>query len=169
MHQVRLKAIVAVCDDWGIGLQGQLLVHNAADMRRFVELTRGNVVVMGRKTLESLPGGKVLKGRRNIVLTRNPGFVAEDAEVVHSVDELLNVLDGEERTVWVIGGASVYELLLGLCDELEVTHNHVTVPADSFFPALSEDTGWRVAEVVGSGVTDEGVAYDFVRYERVEG
>ena len=71
-----MNAIVAVCRNWGIGYQGALLVHSKVDMHRFVELTMGGTVVMGRKTLESFPGGP-LKGRRNVVISHDPSALPE--------------------------------------------------------------------------------------------
>ena len=103
-----LKAIVAVCDDWGIGCEGDMVVSNRADMRHFVSCTMGHPVIMGRKTLESFPGGRPLKGRRNIVLTRDEAFACEGVEVVHSVDEALAAVADEDEA-WVIGGGA------GLC------------------------------------------------------
>ena len=70
----KLSAIVAVCDDWGIGCEGDMVVSNRADMRHFVACTKGCPVIMGRKNLLSFPGGRPLKNRRNIVLTRDEGF-----------------------------------------------------------------------------------------------
>ncbi len=75
-----LSAIVAVCDDWGIGREGDMLVANRADMRHFVRCTKGHTVILGRKTLESFPGGRPLKDRRNIVLTRDASFTCAGAE-----------------------------------------------------------------------------------------
>ena len=103
-----LKAIVAVCDDWGIGRDGDMVVANRADMRHFVNKTKGHPVVMGRKTLESFPGGRPLKDRRNIVLTRDPAFNDGAIEVVHSVEEALAAV-ADEDVAWVIGGGAVYE------------------------------------------------------------
>ena len=160
------KAVVAVCDDWGIGKAGKLLVDNRADMRHFVELTRGQVVIMGRNTLEGLPGGQALKGRRNIVLSRNPELHAEGVEVAHTVEELRALVADEQRTLWVIGGGSVYHLLLGLCHEAYVTKNHCCLPADSFFPDLDALPCWHVAERQGAGETPEGITYEFLRYEQ---
>ena len=94
-----LKAIVAVCDDWGIGRDGDMVVSNRADMRHFVNKTKGHPVIMGRKTLESFPGGRPLKDRRNIVLTRDEAFSREGVEVVHSVDEALAALNA--RFDWI--------------------------------------------------------------------
>lgn len=85
----KLSAIVAVCDDWGIGCEGDMVVSNRADMRHFVACTKGCPVIMGRKTLLSFPGGRPLKNRRNIVLTRDEGFAPEGVDVVHSIDEAL--------------------------------------------------------------------------------
>ena len=170
--QCKLKAIVAVCDDWGIGRAGDMVVANRADMRHFVRCTKGHAVIMGRKTLESFPGGRPLKDRRNIVLTRDATFAREGVEVVHSVDEALAAVAGEDEA-WVIGGAEVYRQLLPACSEAVVTKNHCVRSADVFFPNLDEDPAWRVAAtnggyVVAAGEGDEGVAYDFVTYERAD-
>ena len=85
----KLSAIVAVCDDWGIGCEGDMVVSNRADMRHFVARTKGCPVIMGRKTLLSFPGGRPLKNRRNIVLTRDEDFSPEGVDVVHSIGEAL--------------------------------------------------------------------------------
>ena len=132
-----MDAIVSVTNDWGIGLAGQLLVRNRADMRRFVDLTMGGTVLMGRKTLESFPGGP-LKGRRNVVLTRDESYAPEGVDVVHSASEVLEAVSGDEH-VWLIGGESVYRLFLPQCERVYVTKNDVTLPADAWFPDLDED------------------------------
>lgn len=161
---------MAVCDDWGIGRDGGMLVANRADMRHFVRCTKGHAVIMGRKTLESFPGGRPLKDRRNIVLTRDALFAREGVEVVHSLDEALSAVANEDEA-WVIGGAEVYRQLLPLCAEVVVTKNHVTHAADAFFPNLDDDPAWRVSAtdggyVVQQGEGDAGVAFEFVTYER---
>lgn len=163
---------MAVCDDWGIGRDGDMLVANRADMRHFVRCTKGHAVIMGRKTLESFPGGRPLKDRRNIVLTRDPAFTRDGVEVVHSIDEALSAVANEEEA-WVIGGSEVYRQLLPLCAEVVVTKNHVTHAADAFFPNLDDDPRWRVSAtdggyVVQQGEGDAGVAFEFVTYERQE-
>lgn len=165
-----LKAIVAVCDDWGIGCEGDMVVSNRADMRHFVSCTMGHPVIMGRKTLESFPGGRPLKGRRNIVLTRDEAFAREGVEVAHSVDEALAAVSDEDEA-WVIGGGAVYAQLLDRCSAVEVTHNHVTCPCDTFFPNLDAADTWRVAaqseeHVIEPGQGDEGVRFSFVTYVR---
>ncbi len=168
-----LKAIVAVCDDWGIGLDGGMVVANRADMRHFVACTSGHAVIMGRRTLESFPGGRPLKNRRNIVLTRDASFAREGVDVAHSIDEALACAAGEDEA-WVIGGAEVYRQLLPLCSEAVVTRNRCVRPADAYFPDLEHDSAWRLADVDGGhviqpGEGDEGVRYDFETYMRVPG
>ena len=129
----KLSAIVAVCDDWGIGLDGGMIVENREDMRHFVACTTGHAVIMGRRTLESLPGGRPLKNRRNVVLTRDASFSAEGVCVAHSVDGALAAVADQDEA-WVIGGGQVYELLLPRCERAIVTRNHCVRPSDAFFP-----------------------------------
>ena len=88
-----MNLIVAVDRKWGIGRDNKLLAHLPGDMKFFKNTTMGGVVVMGRKTLESMPGGKGLPGRVNIVLTRNTEYQAKDAQVVHTRDELMKLLE----------------------------------------------------------------------------
>ena len=168
----KLSAIVAVADDWGIGFEGDMIVSNKADMKHFVSCTTGHPVIMGRKTLDSFPGGRPLKNRRNIVLTRDDGFTREGVEVVHSVDEALASVADEDEA-WVIGGDEVYRQFLPYCAEAVVTKNHCLRMADTFFPNLDEDeTGdWFVYEEsdvaqIGEGEEDRGIEYRFVTYRR---
>ncbi|MDY4042119.1 MAG: dihydrofolate reductase [Collinsella sp.] len=165
-----LKAIVAVCDDWGIGCDGDMVIENRADMRHFVRETRGGTVVMGRKTLASLPGGLPLKGRRNIVITRDASFNPGGVEVVHGIDELLAAVEAEE-VAWVIGGGEVYRQLLPFCTEALITKNHAVRPVDTSFPNLDEDSAWELAEEsevfeIQPGEGDAGLAYRFCVYRR---
>lgn len=99
------RAIVAVCDDWGIGKAGDMLVHNREDMRSFVRHTKGHTVLMGRKTLESFPDAKPLADRRNIVVSRDKSYAPEGVEMARSIDEAVKLAGGDE--VWVIGGGRV--------------------------------------------------------------
>ncbi len=172
-----MNAIVSVCRDWGIGRKGELLVSNPADMRRFVELTRGRgqaagggdiggTVVMGRKTQQSFPGGRPLKGRRNIVLTREITYAPAGFEVAHDLDELDELIAGDDpEHTWCIGGATVYELLLPRCEHAFVTMNDIVIDdADTFFPILDADPAWFVESHDGGGTTEEGVRYEFLTY-----
>ncbi len=161
----KLSAIVAVCDDWGIGLDGGMVVENREDMRHFVACTTGHPVIMGRRTLESFPGGRPLKNRRNVVLSRDSSFSTEGVEVVRSVEDALAAVAGDQEA-WVIGGGQVYELLLPHCDRAVVTRNHCVRPCDTHFPDLDADPVWKVVETRAGGVTPDGVPFDFVTYER---
>ena len=161
----KLCAIVAVCDDWGIGLDGGMVVENREDMRHFVACTTGHPVIMGRKTLESFPGGRPLKNRRNIVLTRDRSFSPDGVEVVHSVEEALSAVANEEEA-WVIGGGQVYELLLPHCEKAVVTRNHCVRESDTFFPNLDSLPDWKLTDVREGGVTPENVPFDFATYRR---
>ena len=112
-----MRAIVNADKNWGIGCENKLLVHIPSDMRFFRDHTTNNVVVMGRKTLESLPGGRPLADRDNIILSRDPGLRVKGAAVVHDVEELQALLsDIHTDRVYVIGGEEIYRLLLPLCD-----------------------------------------------------
>ena len=170
-----MNAIVAVTSDWGIGLRGELLIHDRTDMRNFVRLTKGGTVIMGRRTLESFPGGRPLKGRRNVVLTGNAGLQAPacdegtTCELVHSVEEALAAVASEDpEHVWVIGGARVYREMLECCTRAVVTKFETTLPADAFFPNLDENPAWKVERVDEGGVTADGVPFSFVTYLRCE-
>lgn len=160
-----MNAIVAVCEDWGIGHEGRLLVRNKADMRSFVDHTTGGTVIMGRTTLEGFPGAKPLKHRRNIVLSGNPAYSVEGAEVVHSVDEALAaVADEDPDRVWVIGGERIYREMLPLCSRAYVTRNGCVRPADAFFPDLDASDEWELERSEGAGETDDGIPYEFLVY-----
>lgn len=157
-------AIVAVCDDWGIGKSGDMLVRNREDMRSFVRHTKGHTVLMGRKTLESFPDAKPLAGRRNIVVSRDKNYAPEGVEMARSIDEAIKLAGNDE--VWVIGGGQIYEALLPRCAEAIVTKNHCLREADTFFPNLDEDPSWAVARIEDGGVTKSGIPFEFVTYRR---
>lgn len=157
-----MQAIVAVSRSWGIGKDGQLLFRISADLQRFRALTTGHTVVMGRKTLQSLPGGRGLPNRRSLVLTRQESFTPERAETVHSLAELL-ALAGDEA--FVIGGQEVYEQLLPYCTRAYVTKVFADVPADAFFPNLDEDPLWRAVST-GEMQEENGLIFQYVEYQR---
>ena len=128
-----MKLIVAVDRSWAIGREGDQLLYLSADLRRFKELTLGGTVILGRKTLATFPGGRPLKGRRNLILSRSPDFAPEWAEVFRSVEELLAAAPEDS---FVIGGESVYRALLPYCTTAYVTKIDAAFPADRFFPDL---------------------------------
>lgn len=115
-----------------IGKDGKMPWHLSADLIHFRKLTRNHVVVMGRKTYESM--GRALSKRTNIVLTRDPAFAPPDCEVVHSIDGVLH----DERSFFVIGGAEVYRQFLPHAQALHVTRIHADFEGDTFFPEYDE-------------------------------
>ena len=156
-----LIAIVAADRNWGIGKDDALLAHLPEDMRFFREHTTGHPVIMGRKTLESCPGGRPLKNRKNIVITRNPFYEVEGAVVVRTVDAAIEQAGVEDA--FVIGGGSVYRQLIDYCDLAYVTKIDAEFEADTYFPNLDEDPRWELAEE-GEPREHNGLTYRFTTY-----
>ena len=157
-----MQAIVAVSENWGIGKDNQLLFHLKADLQRFKKLTTGHTVVMGRKTLESLPGKKGLPGRRNIVLTTHSDFTAPRTETVCNPLQAVFSCGAED---FCIGGESVYRALLPACDKVYVTKIYANADADAFFPNLNEDPAWKIS--YASPLKEEnGIRFRYINYVR---
>lgn len=158
-----MEAIVAVYSDWGIGSDGTQPVVLKADRAHFRDLTMGAAVIVGRKTLEDFPGGRPLKGRHNIVVSRQDISI-EGAELVHSTEEALAAAARHERCL-VIGGASVYRQFLPYVDTVHVTKIDLAPRSDSFFPDLDASDDWRRLEQE-QWQTEDGLAFCFVTYKR---
>ena len=158
-----MQAIVAVSQSWGIGKGGDLLFRLPSDLRRFKSITTGHTVIMGRKTLDSLPGGKGLPHRRNLVLSRQSDFAPDRAEVIHSVEDILKTAEDD---AFVIGGQQVYEQLLPYCARVHVTKVLSDPEADAFFPDLDKLPGWKVASA-GEMLTENGLSFQYVEYIRI--
>jgi dihydrofolate reductase len=158
-------AIAAVEANWGIGLAGELLADLPGDRRYFREHTLHKVVVMGRKTLESLPGGRPLPSRVNIVLSRNLSPRA-DCEVVSSFAHCLARLARHDPAdVYIAGGAEIYRQFLPYCEACLITRIEAKLPADVFFADLDADGAFaRVFE--SEAQSESGFTYRFTRYER---
>ncbi len=160
-----MNAIVAVDRNWGIGRDGDLLVHIPGDLKYYKEKTIGNHIIAGRKTLESFPGGKPLPGRENIVLTRDPNYAKEGCTVCRTVEEVREaVKDYDPETVFVAGGAEIYKEFFELCDAFYVTKIDETFDADRYFPNLDE----MKMEVVWESEPqkEKGITYRFLKYVR---
>lgn len=139
-----MNLIAAVDKKWGIGKDGKLLTSIPQDMKYFREMTSGQVVVMGRKTMESFPEGKPLKNRVNIVLTRNADYQKEGAVIVHTIDELKKALHPyPDQSIFVIGGETIYRQLLELCDTAYLTKIDHVFDADAFFPDIDAMPQWQ--------------------------
>lgn len=158
-----MELIVAVYDDWGIGLGGTQPVALSADRKFFRETTRGAMVIVGRRTIADFPGQKPLPGRVNVALTRTkqdiPGFT-----VCTSPDEAVELAKTADRAM-VIGGGSIYKQMLPLCDTAYVTKVHCTPQSDTFFPNLDQDENWHLAEILQSG-EENGISYEMCLYKR---
>ena len=162
-----MNLIVAVDKNWAIGKDNRMMWSIPADMKFFRETTKGNVVIMGRKTLESFPQGQPLKNRVNIVITRNRDYKVKGAVIVHSVKEALSEAEKYEGAVYVIGGESIYREMLPLCDTAFITKIDHAYDADTYFPNLDEDGEWRMTKI-----SDEQTCFDleyyFTVYERIK-
>ena len=157
-----MEAIVAVYADWGIGANGTQPVVLKADRAHFRELTRGAAVIVGRRTLEDFPGGRPLKGRHNIVVTRQE-IEIEGAQVVHSTEQALAAAAEQERCL-VIGGASVFRQFFPYLDTVHVTKIDLAPASDSFFPDLDQTPDW-ICEA-GDWQEEDGLRYCFCTYRK---
>lgn len=140
-----MDLIAVVDNNWGIGNDGKLLFNLPPDLQRFKALTVGNVVVMGRKTLQGLPRGAPLADRANIVMSRDSNFAVEGATVVTSIRQLRGALaQYYDRQIYVIGGAEVYRLLIGSCDTAHITKVNVAAIADKLLFNFDLSEHWRL-------------------------
>ena len=163
-----MNLIVAVDENWAIGNKNELLIRIPADHKMFRQETTGKVVVLGRKTLETFPGGLPLKNRTNIILSTKKDYEVKDAIVVHSVEELMEELKNyEDNQIYIIGGESVYRQMLPYCDTAHVTKIDRSYEADAFFPDLDKDPDWQItAESDEQSYFD--TTYAFLKYERIK-
>ena len=161
-----MDLIVAVYDDWGIGKDGTQPVALRADRKFFREMTRGAMVIAGRRTIADFPNQKPLPGRINVALTRSnleiPGFT-----VCHSVEEVLRLAKSSEKAM-VIGGGSIYRQMLPFCDRAIITKVHTTPESDTFFPNLDDAPDWELSEALQSGEED-GISYEMCIYQKKSG
>jgi len=162
---VKLTLIAAVAADGAIGRDGDILFSDPADRRHMRELTMGKPVVMGRKTWLSLPERfRPLPGRRNVVVTRDAGFVAPGAETVGSLQAALALLAAEPE-VCIFGGGEIYAQALPQADELQLTEVARTWPgADTFFPMFDRAAFEEVAR--RELRAEDGTPFAFVTYRR---
>ena len=160
MDKPRITLVVARATNGVIGRDGKLPWHISADLKRFKALTMGSVMVMGRKTFESLPG--LLPSRRHVVLTRDPGWQAEGAEIARSVDNAMKLVGGEP--VAVIGGAHVFREFLPLADRVELTEVLEDVDGDTFIADPRRSGQWR--ETFREDHGDNRPPFRFVTLER---
>ncbi len=163
-----MNLIVAVDQNWAIGNKGKLLVSIPNDQKNnFRARTMGNVIVLGRKTMDTFPQRRPLPNRTNIILSRDPEYRVKDAIVLHSLEELREELQNySTESVYITGGDSIYRQLLPDCDTAYVTMIDHSYDADAFFPNLDQDPGW-VMEEESDEMTYFDIPYFFRTYRRV--
>lgn len=163
--------IFAVDESWNIGYDGDMLFKISKDLQRFRSLTETNIIIMGRKTFESLPDQKALPNRINIVITRDAEYRAEDILVVTSIDELfllLEVINPDNKMVnFVIGGGNIAHQLLQYCNYAYITKVLRSFDAtDTLIPNLDEDQDWIVVKETEYYMQDD-LMYNYVDYGRI--
>ena len=162
MEKPPITLVVARAQNGVIGRDGTLPWHIPADLKRFKALTMGTVMVMGRRTFESLPG--LLPGRRHIVLTRDRAWSAPGAEVAHSVDEALLLARNEPLSA--IGGAEIFSLFLPLANRIELTEVFEDVPGDTSMLDPRQSGGWREVWSESHPADDGRPPFRFLTLER---
>ncbi|NLJ70577.1 MAG: dihydrofolate reductase [Clostridiaceae bacterium] len=168
-------AIVNTDPKWGIGKAGALQVHISQDLQRFKKMTVGKVIIYGSKTMQTYPQGKPLPNRINIILTRNPQPEMAGSYLADSIDNLLEIIedlkntyDYQDNDFIVVGGASIYKLLLPFCTECHVTRIDQELPADSFFPNLDSDDEWQlVTQSDWQKDTKNNLQFCYLHYQRI--
>lgn len=164
-----MNLIASVDRNWAIGNKNQLLVSIPNDMKCFREMTNGQIVVLGRKTLETFPNGLPLQNRNNIVLTRVRESIIKHALVVHSVEELLEQLAYyNDKEIFIIGGQNVYEQMLPYCNTAYITKIDHSYEADAYLENLDHNSEWKLVEE-SEEQTYFDLEYVFRKYIRIEG
>jgi dihydrofolate reductase len=158
-----MNLIVSVDKNWGIGKDNELLFHIPADMAFFKEKTIGNVVVMGKNTLMSLPESNPLPKRENIILSKT--LTRTDCTICNSIEQLFSIIKSNlNDNIYVIGGAEVYKLLLPYCDTAYVTKVDVNGNATCFFPDLDKQSNWTL-KYQGDKQRSNGYVFELCEYK----
>ena len=161
-----ITLIGAIGKNRELGLGNKLLWHLPDDLKRFKEVTRGHAVIMGRKTYESI--GRPLPERKNIIITRDAEYAAPGCEVVHSIEEALKTVSGDNEA-FVIGGGEIYKLALPYANKMDLTLVDVEQRADAYFPEFNSEE-WRVtSEEVHEADERHPCRFVFRVYEKKNG
>ena len=156
--------IAAVDRNWAIGKDGRLLAHISRDLKHFAQMTTGHVIVMGRKTLESFPGGKPLPNRVNIVLTSQEDYDGKGALVARGTAELDRILSSyESEEIYIVGGESLYRMMLPRCDRAVITKIDAVFDADAWMPNLDREPDWFLSQE-GETLEEKGLSFRFCLY-----
>ena len=161
-----LSIVVAKAKNNMIGRGNKLIWKLPADLQHFKELTTGHVIIMGRKTFESL--GRVLPNRKHIVFSQNPDFKVNDenVQVVHSMLEIQQYIEDEEEN-FIIGGAMIYNLLMPHVTKMYVTEIKQEFEGDAFFPRINTEIWQETSREKGPKDAKNDLDYDYVTYEKI--
>lgn len=157
-----MNIMVMVDQNWAIGKDGNQLIYIPQDLKRFQKLTTGHPVLLGRKTMATFPGGKPLKNRRNLILSRQKGYQIEGGEVFLTIEDIRKAAPSD---TFVIGGSSVYLQMLPFCDTAYITKVEKSFPADCYFPNLDENPEWESIEEEGPFYYED-IPFSYVTYRR---
>ena len=160
-----MKLILAVDKNWAIGLENKMLYDLKKDLNHFKETTTGGLVIMGRKTFDSM--GRALPNRENIILTRDKGLKRDGALVFNDISEILSYVEKSPKEAFVIGGAEICELFLDNIDEAIITKIDIESPADTYLHNFDKDSDFEIVEE-SEPIDDEGKKIKFVIYNRKE-
>jgi dihydrofolate reductase len=161
--------LIASADrNWGLGKDNKLLKRIPEDLKRFSELTRGNAIVVGRKTLESFKDKKPLPDRINIVLTKDKDYACEDAVIVHSIKELINTIKELDKNIYVCGGETIYKQLLPYCGLALITQIDEEYEADTYLVNLDNNSDWKKTVTGEWQESRTGVRFRYVEYIKSE-
>lgn len=160
-----LTMIAAAAENNALGKDNDLIWHISEDLKRFKRLTTGHAIIMGRKTFESMP--KALPNRTNIVLTKRKDYQAQGAEVVHTVEDALELVK-EDVQPFIIGGGQIYSLFMPLCDRIELTRVHHEFEADVYFPDIDLNEFEVIAEEYVSKTEEQPYNYTYLTYQKIK-
>ena len=160
-----LTMIAAAAENNALGKDNDLIWHISEDLKRFKRLTTGHAIIMGRKTFESMP--KALPNRTNIVLTKRKDYQAPGAEVVHTIEDALNLVK-EDVQPFIIGGGQIYSLFMPLCDRIELTRVHHEFDADVYFPDIDLNEFEVIAEEYVSKTEEQPYNYTYLTYQKIK-
>lgn len=166
-QDIEIVHVVAMDEQHCIGVNNQLPWHLSDDLKHFKRITQGGVVVMGRKTYDSM--GRALPNRINWILTRDQHWQAEGVSIGHDLEQVLDqacqdVKQQGQSSLFIIGGAEIFKQTIHIADRLELTHVHLNVQGDTFYPAIPE----CFMAIQRQPMQDEktGTTFEFVTYQR---
>lgn len=159
-----MKLILAVDENWGIGMDNEMLFHIKKDLKHFKDTTYGNIVIMGRNTYESI--GQALPGRENIILTRNPDYEVDNAQIFNNPDDILKYIKDSKKEAFVIGGAEIVDIFLPYIDEAIITKIKAKKDADTYLHNFDQDKDFELVSE-SQNYKENGIHFSYVNYRRI--